>query len=91
MHQSDYGTFYDERRGKMYGESSANIRPEQHSAYNELRSFIESYNLRNKKCLEICSSYGFFQDMVEDYTEVDIAKGLEKYYHKPYFVAEGER
>lgn len=52
-----------------------------------LEAFIEKWDLRQKKCLEIGSAKGLFQDMVPDYTGVDVAPNLAKHYHKPFFLA----
>src|SRR5450759_1073669 len=57
-----------------------------HPFYGLLIKFIELWNLSNKKCLEIGSSTGLFQDLINDYTGVDVAESLRKYYHKPFFV-----
>jgi SAM-dependent methyltransferase len=65
--------------------------PELHPNFKELKAFIEAYALKSKKCLEIGSSGGFFQDMVEDYYGTDIDPSLAQYYHKPYRIAENER
>lgn len=86
---SDYDSFYDERRGETYRHDYANFRPEEHSSWEELKSFIDRFDLHHRKCLEIGSSGGFFQDAVEDYTGTDIAESLAKHYHKPYRVARG--
>jgi len=90
MHQTDYKSFYDERRHQTYAHDYTKIRPEQQSHYKELKAFIEAYSLKDKKCLEIGSSGGFFQDMVEDYYGTDISDSLAQYYHKPYRVAKSE-
>ncbi|MGK2927927.1 MAG: class I SAM-dependent methyltransferase [Lysobacterales bacterium] len=91
MHQTEYKSFYDERRHQTYAHDYTKIRPEQHSHYGELRAFIKAYALKdNKNCLEIGSSGGFFQDMVSNYYGTDIADSLAQFYHKPYRVAEGE-
>jgi SAM-dependent methyltransferase len=86
---SDYKSFYDERRQKTYAHDYRNIRAEDHASYPELRLFIDRYQLISKRCLEIGSSGGFFQDLVEDYWGTDIAESLSQYYHKPYKVAQG--
>ena len=83
----DYKSFYDEMRHQTYGPNYANSRPEEHSHFQELKAFIETYALQDKKCLEIGSSGGGFQDMVADYTGTDIAESLRQYYHKPYRIA----
>lgn len=90
MYQDDYKSFYDERRQQTYAQDYASIRPEQHYPYEELKAFIDAYDLTQRKCLEIGSSGGFFQDMVEDHYGTDIADSLAQYYHKPYRFARGE-
>lgn len=88
---TSYKSFYSERRHQTYGLQMTTKKAEDHSAYNELKKFIETYSLADKKCLEIGSSGGGFQDMVEDYYGTDISEELAKYYQKPYKVAEGSR
>lgn len=90
MHQNEYKSFYDERRHTTYSQDYGKLCPEQHGRYTVLQEFINTYNLQNKKCLEIGSAGGEFQDVVEDYHGTDIAKSLAKYYHKPYRVAQGQ-
>ncbi len=58
--------------------------PEQHGAYNSILSFINRYDLSKKKILEAGASKGLFQDLVGDYTGLDIAESLTKHFHKPY-------
>jgi SAM-dependent methyltransferase len=86
---SDYKSFYDERRHETYAQDYQKLRAEDHAHYGELRAFIDRFQLRDKRCLEIGSSGGLFQDMVDDYWGTDIAESLTKYYHKPYRVAQG--
>ena len=84
---SRYRSFYDERRPPVYAQEDGVVRAEMHSRYAELRAFIERFNLGEKRCLEIGSSIGLFQDMVADYWGTDIAESLGQHYHKPYSVA----
>ncbi len=85
----DYKSFYDKRRSETYGNDYKKFHAEDHPSYIELKHFIDQFHLRGKKCLEIGSSGGFFQDMVEDYCGTDVADCLKEYYHKPYKVANG--
>ena len=85
-----YKEFYDENRTNQYGEQYTTKQAKDHPSYDDLNNFILKYQLKYGKCLEIGSSGGGFQDMVEDYYGTDIAESLKQYYHKPYRVAEGE-
>lgn len=62
--------------------------PIQHAHFSKLLQFIEDYELKNKKCLEVGSSKGIFQDIVSDYSGLDIAESLRKYYHKPFYTVQ---
>ena len=53
-----------------------------------LKKAIELYRLTDKKVLEIGSGNGRFQDVVADYSGVDISEDLQRFYHKPFFVIE---
>ena len=44
--------------------------------------FAREYNLANKKALDIGSGQGYLQDVVEDYTGLDISPAVARYYHK---------
>jgi SAM-dependent methyltransferase len=83
--------FYDKRRIETYAHELKNNAPAQHGWYQRLKEFIAQYGLQNKRCLEVGSGRGLFQDMVEDYTGTDIAESLSSYYHKPYKVANGSK
>jgi SAM-dependent methyltransferase len=87
MTEQDYKGFYDERRGQTYAHDYNKMVAHDHPYFEPLREFIDRYDLKNKRCLEIGSSGGFFQDMVDDYWGTDIADTLAKHYHKPYRVA----
>ena len=63
--------------------------PIRHPFYQLLVDFITKWNLKDKRCLEIGSSKGLFQDLVHDYIGVDVASQLSQYYHKKFFVASG--
>lgn len=91
MHDPKYNSFYNERRQETYAQDYSRMRAEDNSNYRMLQEFIDKYSLKDKKCLEIGSSGGFFQDMVQDYYGTDIAESLAQYYHKPYRVAEGKK
>jgi SAM-dependent methyltransferase len=84
-----YLEFYDGRRESHYGLKTS--RPEQHPHFEVLRRFIEDHDLHMKRCLEIGSSTGIFQDMVDDYWGTDVTEVTASFYHKPYRVARGDQ
>ena len=63
----------------------------QHPFYGLLVAFVDRWSLRQKKCLEIGSAKGLFQDVVADYTGVDLASSLSAYYHKPFVAVVGAK
>ena len=74
--------FYDrEYRSDQY---AATRNAEEHAFYPVLKSFIHEYHLEDKRCLEIGCGRGAFQDMVADYTGVDISDTVRPYFHKPF-------
>jgi SAM-dependent methyltransferase len=91
MENDKYISFYDHRRSETYAHDYYKIKAKDHAYYESLINFIIQSNLYDKKCLEIGSSGGFFQDLVPDYTGTDVAESLRKYYHKPYEVVSGGR
>jgi SAM-dependent methyltransferase len=83
--------FYDRRRHETYTDIDAVMQPTDHAYYEHLVAFISKHGLKDRKCLEIGSASGLFQDIVDDYYGTDIADSLAKFYHKPYRVAESGR
>lgn len=77
--------FYDREYGaNRYPSAEAFY---EHVFYPELRSFVEQYDLKNKRCLEIGCGRGAFQDVVSDYVGLDITDSVRKYLHKPFCLA----
>jgi len=82
---SELRRFYErEYQGELYGNYSA---VEEHAFYPVLKAFIEKYNLKDKKCLEVGCGRGAFQDLIRNYTGVDIAFSVHHYVHKPFITA----
>jgi SAM-dependent methyltransferase len=50
----------------------------------QVRDFVEHYALQHAKVLEIGSGTGYLQDVVDDYTGLDIASSVARHYHKPF-------
>jgi SAM-dependent methyltransferase len=51
-----------------------------------VRNFLNQYDLRGKAILEIGSGSGYLQDVVENYTGLDIAATLARHYRKKFVV-----
>ena len=49
-----------------------------------VRSFVADYGLAGKHVLEVGSGRGNLQDLVEDYTGLDISSSVSRFYHKPF-------
>lgn len=62
---------------------------ENHAFYSELIHFLKKYHVaaNHGKCLEVGSGRGTFQDLVEDYTGLDLSPTVASYYHKPFVAA----
>jgi len=46
--------------------------------------FIDRYGLHNGRVLEVGAGSGQLQDIVDDYTGLDIAASAKRYFHKPF-------
>lgn len=83
--ESAHRAFYERNRAENYGTGYAYKQAESHTSYSQLRDFIREYGLETKTCLEVGSSGGHFQDMVEDFHGLDLSADLAERYHKPYW------
>ncbi|NQT15659.1 MAG: class I SAM-dependent methyltransferase [Planctomycetes bacterium] len=78
-------TFYDRQyAGDRYASPTTASR---HGGHRMLGQFIERFSLQNKRCLEIGCGRGAFQDLVDDYTGVDISTSVRQCLHKPFYHA----
>lgn len=57
--------------------------PEDQNA-RAVRDFVNSYALQEKRILEVGAGTGGLQDIVADYTGLDIAETARRYFHKPF-------
>jgi SAM-dependent methyltransferase len=53
---------------------------------DQVRVFVERFDLQDKAVLEIGSGSGYLQDLVENYTGLDIAATAARFYHKKFVV-----
>ena len=49
--------------------------------------FVNRYGLKNKKILEVGAGSGLLQDIVEDYTALEISKSARRFFHKTFVEA----
>jgi len=52
-----------------------------------VRRFVDEYGLRDKRILDIGAGRGYLQDLVENYTGLDISPTAQRYFHKPFVLA----
>lgn len=52
-----------------------------------IKGFVAKYELKNKKVLEVGAGSGLLQDIVEDYTALEIAGSARRFFHKPFVEA----
>ena len=74
--------FYDRLYGERgYGDLRA---PSEHFAFPDLSEFIDAFELRKRKCLEVGCGRGLFQNLVEDYTGIDLSKSAGSHLSRPF-------
>ena len=84
-HMNTTKKFYEDNyEGDLYAPS---INPLTHPDYTSLYSLLEQQNLWDKRCLEIGTGRGSFQNLVNKYMGVDIAFNVKKFIQKPFVVA----
>ena len=49
-----------------------------------LQSFLDQYGLKDKKALDIGAGSGYLQDVVADYTGLDISPTAQRFFKKPF-------
>ncbi len=71
------------KRGLDY-EATARKAAEGFGILEEVRRFASDYGLAGKKVLEVGSGRGYLQDVVADYTGLDLSPSVAGHYHKPF-------
>jgi len=49
-----------------------------------VQRFVETFDLQRAKVLDVGSGTGYLQDIVDDYTGIDISSTAARHYHKPF-------
>ncbi len=70
----------EEERYVKIGERVAEV----YHIEERLQSFIAQYGLAGKKALDVGSGRGYLQDVVQDYTGLDISPTAARFYHKKF-------
>jgi SAM-dependent methyltransferase len=73
------------KRGIDYEETAA-AAAKTYNVEGNVRDFVARYGLEHKRILEIGSGRGYLQDVVADYTGLDLSSKVASYYHKPFVV-----
>ena len=77
--------FYD--REYLDDEYASPMKEGKHAFRDVVKGFVESHGLQDKRCLEIGCGRGVFQDLVGDYTGIDISRSVGRFMHKPFLQA----
>ncbi len=51
-----------------------------------VQKFVSKYHIGDKRVLEVGSGRGYLQDVVRDYTGLDISASVAGHYHKPFVI-----
>jgi SAM-dependent methyltransferase len=83
FYESSYGLDASRRTGLDY-ESVAREAAEKYKLEPTVRQFVEHYGLQRGKVLDVGSGRGYLQDVVEDYTGLDLSSEVARHYHKQF-------
>lgn len=86
MKEQNYKRFYDTVDRENQYSDCKNARD--HAFSQVLDRTIKQYSLKNKIVLEIGSGNGRFQNVVKNYTGIDVTVALNDFYQKPFYVVE---
>jgi SAM-dependent methyltransferase len=74
-----------EERGMDY-EATAKAAAQTYRIEEQVKHFVAAHDLAAKRVLEVGSGRGYLQDVVDDYTGLDISPSVAHYYHKRFIV-----
>ncbi len=85
FYEAAYRRNPNEKRGADY-ELVARAAAKQFGIEDQVRQFVTDYRLKDQKVLEVGSGRGYLQDLVPDYTGLDVSPSVAQHYHKPFVV-----
>jgi SAM-dependent methyltransferase len=85
FYEAAYQTSPKANRGCDY-ESQARAAAKASGIEDKVRAFVKEYRLEDKRALEVGSGLGYLQDVVKDYTGLDLSPSVAHLYHKPFVV-----
>jgi SAM-dependent methyltransferase len=85
FYEAAYQPGADAPRGLDY-EATAARAAQAYDIEGTIRRFVAEYDLADKRVLEVGSGRGYLQDVVTDYTGLDLSSKVASYYHKPFVI-----
>ena len=58
---------------------------------DEVRQFVLRYGLTDRRVLDVGAGSGLLQDLVEQYTAIDLSSNSHRFFHKPFVAASAAR
>lgn len=81
---SEQRLFYDR---EYAADSYSALGAEGHQHQAVVQRFVRDFALKGKRCVEVGCGRGAFQDLVDDYTGIDLSTALSPAMHKPFVIA----
>ena len=86
FYEAAYTKAADGAKFGMDYESTAAEAAEATNIKGQVANFVTKYHLQSKRVLEVGSGRGYLQDIVADYTGLDLSPTVAPKYHKPFVV-----
>jgi SAM-dependent methyltransferase len=88
LEQEFYDTaFQATKQGESDYERIARQTAEQYQVKQKVKDFVATYGLASKRVLEVGAGSGSLQDIVDDYTGLDLSATARRHFHKPFVQA----
>ena len=81
--ESFYSKSYDPASDDIYIKTARKA-AEIYNIKGQMSTFVHDYGLTGKRTLDVGAGSGLLQDVVADYTALDIASSARRFFHKPF-------
>ena len=86
--QNFYGSVYKAEEGKAGGRYQELERKSAEDGVKRvLEGYVEQYGLKDRRALEVGAGSGLLQDLVANYTGLDLAADAKRFFRKPFVAA----